>query len=259
MWKPLELNYDSIKNGSQFLHQISDGFRPALVIKNFYDTNSCKIIVDRIKDISYYDYGTGEIKKIGVFLMAYLTRKYDYFTDAKNSEVTFKTMFDKLEDPRKKIQKLISKFFPSRNVSTAHENGNQYSNGIIRIHENGDNAPLHRDNANFEAPEFYVANFGHQLSCILYLQHSESGGELAVYRELWKREDERFREIGFGYSKEVISGNIEHILVKPKVGDLIITNPLYYHKILPVTGKLRRVTLSMFMAFDNCQNVVTWS
>ena len=46
--------------------------------------------------------------------------------------------------------------------------------------ELGDFAPIHRDNASYEAKGFDISKFSIQLSTVLYIQQSQKGGELVL-------------------------------------------------------------------------------
>lgn len=258
VWKPVEVDFNKIGKSTISLYDIAYGRYPILLVKNFYDVDSCKTITSKINDISTFDYGTGIVKKVGVFLTAYVNNKDEYFSEAEKTDKRFQILFGN-EDLRNRICEFIGNLMQTKNVKVAQDNGRKYSAGIIRIHETNDYAPIHRDNAMSDAAGFSVANFQYQLSCILYLQQSESGGELVIYNKFWKPTDERFRKIGFGYSKEVIPDHTQSIVVKAETGDLAIINPKYFHEILPVSGKTSRITLGMFMAFNDGTDVVVWS
>jgi len=258
MWNAIHVDYDEIKQGNLLLNKVIKGKSPAIVINNFYSQELCKKITDKIKNVSKFDYETGIMKHIGIFLMSYVYSKQDYFKNAKKSEKKIKQLFHDVEDPRIKIQKVISQFFPIKNVTVAREKNNYYSNGIIRIHEKGDCAPLHRDNVSFEAPQFFVSKLTNQLSCVLYLQQSE-GGELIIYKKKWNEIDQKFREIGFGYSRKVLENISDSVSIYPNPGDLVILNPNYFHEVTKVSGKQSRVTLGVFLAFSDINHVMMWS
>ncbi len=239
------------------IQNIVNGKNSAIIIKNFYDKNSCKKACTNIKQYSIHNYEEGVIKKIGVFLSAYLQRPNDYFKDVQKSKNKVNKIFFNLENPLEKIRLLLSESF-QLNVSIANENGMEYSSGVIRIHEKGDYAPLHRDNAKFEASAYSVSKFNSQISCVLHLQNSEIGGELKIYKQFWKKQDEKFRNPGFGYSKKVLESN-EFNIIKPESGDLIIINPLYYHEILPVQ-KSKRISFGTFFGFSkNFSESALWA
>lgn len=260
MWQPVELEHNYLPKNDRLLYDLAYGKYSALLIRNFYDKDYCRMIANRITDISSFNYGTGIIKKVGIFLMAYVNKKSDYFREIVNVEKTFRMIFDRIEDPRNRICELIANLMPEKRVTIAEDKGQRYSSAIIRIHETGDSGPLHRDNAMADAGGFNIARFPHQLSCVLYIQQSESGGELVIYKRLWKPSDERFRDIGFGYSNKVLDYKTESVIIRAAPGDLLIINPKFFHEILPVTGKMRRITLGMFMAFGDSESyVATWS
>lgn len=241
------------------LYDLIHGKYAALVIRGFCNEDYCRTISKRIFDISVYDYGTGVVKKVGIFLMAYVTRKDDYFSNAISAEEQFQKIFYDVEHPRSRICHVPTHFIPARKVMVAEDDGHRYSAGIIRVHESGDLAPLHKDNAAADAIGFSVAHFKHQLSCVLCIQHAENGGELVIYDRLWKLADEKFRDVGFGYSRKVIADNVRRAAVRAKTGDLLIINPKNFHEILPVSGRVPRITFGLFVGLNDDGTAVVWS
>lgn len=259
-WIPIEFDYKRLNKNKNKISEIAHGKKPALIIRNFYEPDLCKIIVNRTKKFSDGKIENKIHKKIGVSLLSFLTQKSDYFSQADAARKTLRKIFDGIEDPRKKIHRLLSEFYPEKNVAVAYENQKKYACGVIRIHNLGDSANIHRDYVKFEAPNFGVSKLSNQLSSVLYLQQSESGGELIIYKKTWKKSDEQFREINFGYSRNVIADCKNAIKIKPNQGDLIIINPIYFHEILPVKGKKSRITLGLFLGFSKFgRNIITWS
>ncbi len=256
-WNPIEIDYKEITQNKNTLEKIITGDSPALIIRNFYNNDSCKTISKRIETQAFEN--NQKMKKIGVSLVSLISRKAEYFTQADALRKTVRQIFSGLEDPRKKIHKTLEVFFPEKQVTNAVENEKKYACGVIRLHELGDFAPIHRDNASFEAKNFNVSKFPIQLSTVLYIQQSQKGGELVLHKKSWKKSDEKFRNIDFGYSKDVISDCNQSVKIKPNQGDLVIINPIYYHEILPVRAN-RRITLGLFLAFSkHGEKVVTWS
>lgn len=256
-WSPITIDHKEIQKNAKRINEIVEGRFSVLIIKNFYDVNSCKIIINRINSIIGKQ---GHVKKIGVSLVSHINRKADYFLHAENNRKTLQDIFFGLEDPRKKIHSLLENFFPNKEITIAEENGKKYACGVIRLHGLGDSASIHRDNVSYEAKNFDVSKFPIQLSTVLYFQQSEKGGELVLYRKHWKKSDERFRNIEFGYKRDVVEKSTQYVKIKPDQGDLIIINPNYYHQILPVKGSKRRITLGLFLAFSKYgKKIVTWS
>lgn len=256
-WNPIEMEYKEIGQNKKTLEKIITGESSALIIKNFYNDDSCKTIAQRIEAKTFEN--NQKIKKIGVSLVSFISRKSEYFIQADALRKTICELFSDLEDPRKKIHNALQVLFPEKQVTIAVENGKKYACGVIRLHELGDFAPIHRDSARFEARSFDVSKFPIQLSTVLYIQQSQKGGELVLHKKSWKKSDEKYRNIDFGYSKNVISDCNQSVKIKPNQGDLVIINPIYYHEILPVRAN-RRITLGLFLAFSrHGDKVVTWS
>ena len=120
--------------------------------------------------------------------------------------------------------------------------------------------PIHKDNVTYEGKEYNLSNIGKQLSCVLHLQKSESGGELTVYDKQWTKKDEKNREIMFGYTDKVISNCNTCKISNINQGDMVIINPNYFHSVSEITGKTPRVTLGTFLGFYlNKMKVVSWA
>ena len=192
--------------------------------------------------MSNHDTGS---KFIGASLNSYLNSKKLYFEKTKHVDEKLRHIFSETEDPRFTMHTLLSAAFKNQ-ISPAKENGNMYSNGVFRIHDSNNSFHIHRDNASFEACSYNVAKLRNQLSAVLHLQAASSGGELVLYKKIWKNADEKFRFPDFGYSKNVVN-NSEFIKIKPSIGDLIIINPIHYHAISRMTGTLQRISVGFFL------------
>jgi len=257
LWPSISIDYTEIQQNKKKLNEIVDGTFSVLIIENFYDVNSCNTIIQRINSKTK---NQDNMTKIGISLVSYANRKKDYFIQANIIRKTLRDIFFEIPDPRKKIHDLLGEFFPNKEISIAVEKGKKYACGIIRLHGLEDSASLHRDNVSYEAKNFNVSKFPIQLSTVLYIQQSEKGGELVLYRKPWEKSDERYRNIEFGYKREVVANSTQHVKIKPSQGDLVIINPNYYHEILPVKGSKRRITLGLFLAFSKYgKKIVTWS
>ncbi len=244
-------------NEELILEEIIEGTRPALVIRNFYNKNECQKIIQKITSYSIYNHGKRYLKKIGVFLSAYLNQKEQYFVEAQKSNNQLTKIFN--ESPAPRINEIIYKTSRIKKILPAMEDGKDYANGIIRIWENEDSGPLHRDYANFESPNFQISRHENQLSCVLYLDSPKSGGELVIHKQKWVKSDEKFRDIEFGYRREVLKSS-ESVRIVPKQGDLIIFNPRFFHEILPTIGKSKRLTYGYFVGFSKTSdNAEFWS
>jgi len=258
VWEPLVLRYSQLNKIN--LESILSDKIPAMVIRNFYDEENCQMIASRIKNYKQSDFQNGKLKHIGPFLMSHTTNKKKYFEDAKDAQREFEKIFDGIKNPIMQIYESISSKFPNHSISLAKEFQNDHSPAIIRIHEKGKSIPVHKDNVRYEGKEYALSEIDCQLSCILHLQESESGGDLVMYNKQWKKEDERFRNIDFGYSSKLIDSSEACKMSHFSAGDLVVMNPNYYHKVTEITGNTPRFTLGMFLGFyrKDCK-IVAWA
>lgn len=252
-WKCKNIEKVNPVHDKLILEELCTGKIPALIIRNFYRKEICEKITKRVSGFSIFYHGDSYLKKIGVFLSAYLNQKEQYFVDAKKSNQQISNIFG-VENPINKINNIICDTSRLEKIKSAAEGELDYSCGIIRIWENEDVGPLHRDYASFESPNFKISRHKNQLSCVLYLQSPKKGGELVIHNQEWQKSDEKFRSIGFGYSREVLKGS-EYAIVIPKQGDLVIFNPKFFHEIFPTKGESNRLTFGYFIGFSPNSNV----
>ena len=233
---------------------------PIIIIRNFYEKKSCQILVDKITNHSQSSFQDGKLLHLGPFLMDHTTDKKKYFEKAQKVKTTYENLFSDIENPITKIYDCLSKIFKNYIISVASEFSNVYSPAIIRIHEKGKSIPIHKDNVRYEGKEYSVSEINHQLSCVLHLQESETGGDLVIYDKKWIKEHEKFRNIDFGYSSNLIGISPSITISDIIPGDLVIINPNYYHEVLKITGSNPRITLGMFLGFHTKESkIVTWA
>ena len=258
MWESLVVDKSQI-DGTH-LESILSGNNSAMVIKNFYDKDICQKVTNRIK----YNYSNNiqgaKLNLVGPFLMSYITKKEKYFEDSKLFQKKIELIFSGMKFPTSIIHQCISQMLPSYSISLATENNNRYSPFVIRIHEKEDSIPVHKDNVLYEGIEYKISDIDDQLSCVLHLQEPESGEDLVMYDKQWKKEDERFRNIDFGYSSNLVASSNRSKMSNISMGDLVIINPKYYHRVTKISGSTPRITLGMFLGFyrKDCK-IVTWA
>ncbi|QDI89586.1 hypothetical protein Nisw_08670 [Candidatus Nitrosopumilus sp. SW] len=243
MWKPIIIKNQNI-SGENFKKLLS-GQIPALVIKNFYSKNQCISLVKKIEK-SKTKFDKTQLEHIGPFLMAHTTKKKEYFYKSKEFQKTWDCIFKKVQNPLLRVDAMINNSLPSFSMSLAKQSEGHFSPFVIRIHRKGKSIPIHKDNVQYEGKEYFVSNIDHQLSCVIHLQESELGGDVIIYKNQWKKKDERYRNIDFGYSQNVVSTEFCR-LSNINNGDLVIINPNYYHEVTKILGDRSRITLGMFL------------
>jgi hypothetical protein len=258
MWEPQIV--DHLSADEVIMERLISGKTSLIIIRGFYDRKSCQTAVERIKNHDQTRFQDGELKHIGTFLMAHATDKERYFKDSLECKTTLEEIFRGIANPVLQIYKEVERMFPDRSVSLAREFQYDYSQAVIRIHEKGRSVQIHKDNVRYEGREYAVSDIDSQLSCVLHLQESESGGDLVLYNRSWEKDDERFRNIDFGYSRDLTESSQSYRVANIEAGDLVIINPIYYHEVTRIIGDVPRITLGMFLGFYNQQRrIVAWA
>ena len=258
MWEPQIVDHLSAEK--LIMERLISGKTSMIIIHGFYDKKSCQTAAERIKNHDQTRFQDGELKHIGPFLMAHATDKEKYFKDSTECKTTLEEIFCGITNPVLQIYEAVGRMFPGHSVSLAREFQYDYSQAVIRIHEKGRSVPIHKDNVKYEGREYAVSGIDHQLSCVLHLQESESGGDLVTYNRSWKKDDEQFRSIDFGYSRSLTESSQSYRAANIEAGDLAIINPIYYHEVTRITGDAPRITLGMFLGFySQRRRIVAWA
>jgi hypothetical protein len=248
MWTPQILDETSSYD------DLITGKIPALIIPKVLSKSDCISMSSKILDMSKTNNSS---TKFGTSLSSHIYEKQRYFSKSKKSNEILKNLFSENTSPLTFMQQKISKLF-GKKIYTATENGNVYSDAVIRIHDSGDSVHLHRDNSNFEMSEFNVSRLKNQLSAILYLQCPDAGGELTIFHKMWSKKDEMMREPEFGYSSDLIRG-VYQTKIRPIAGNMVILNPKFYHQIESISGLKSRIALTFFFGESSKDSFNSWT
>ncbi len=248
MWTPQILDEPSSYN------DLITGKISALIVPELLSKSDCISISRKILNMSKTNDSS---IKFGTSLSSYIYEKQKYFSNSQKSNKILKNLLSENISPVTIMQQNISKLF-GKKIYTATENGNAYSDAVIRIHVNGASVYLHRDNSNFEMSEYNVSRFKNQLSAILYLQSPDAGGELTIFHKMWSKKDEMMREPEFGYSSDLIRG-VCQTKIKPVAGNMVILNPKFYHQIESISGLNSRITLGFFFGESSEDSFNSWT
>lgn len=258
MWVPKIADWPRIAELN--LEGIMCGKTPMAVIRGFYGKKECRAAASKINAHTRTSFQDGKLSHIGPFLMAYATNKKEYFKKAAAAQMVLGEIFPDTHDPIPRIYDAVGRTLLGCRVSLARESRDNYSPAVIRMHGKGKTVPVHKDNVGYEGREYAISDVDCQLSCILHLQESESGGRLITYDRRWKKEDERFRNVDFGYSPDLVKHSRSCRAPAVGAGDLVIINPGYYHEVTEITGDTPRITLGIFMGiYRRDGRVVAWA
>ena len=241
----------------------------AVVIRDFYSPRYCEEVVQRIEsdtgglvDVKKYVTSTGEelhLRYIGPGLGRYRDDAEGFFRESRLSDAKFERLYDGLPDPRVMVREVISQLLPGSQVIVPKEDGQEYSDAVVRIAVEGDSAALHRDSAMEYFKGWMVSQFPTQFSALVCFQMPESGGELSVYRQRWTPEHDMLKiEGATGYPQEIVE-DAPVCTIRPQQGDLYIFHPEIFHDISPMYGRRSRITQGIFFATSPTdKRVVTW-
>ena len=236
---------------------LTSGKTPFIVFPNVISESTCASLSEKIFKNFKTVPGPGIKNKIGTSLGSHIYDKSKYFMNSQKSNTFIKNIFSDVCSPLKPMRQIISQTF-HKQISTASENKMSYSDCVIRIHDEGDSVHLHRDNCNFEMPDYIVSKYKNQLSAILYLQSPEYGGELSIYDKQWNRYDEPSRQPDFGYSFDLVN-DVSHTSISPIAGSLVLLNPNFYHNVVSVYGCRSRVSIGFFFAESSKYKLSCWT
>jgi len=257
VWTPITITNQKISEKG--FEKLVSGQVPAIIIKNFYSKEQCVRAVEKIEKIEKSHFSKTQLEHIGPFLMSYTTKKEEYFRKSKEFQKTISDILEDVPNPLSKISTVINNSLPTFSISLAKQIEGHFSPFVIRIHRKGKSIPIHKDNVQYEGKEYSISDIDHQLSCILHLQESESGGVLKIYKNQWTKKDEKFRNIEFGYSSKVATKEFCRL---PGIsdGDLVIINPNYFHEVTKILGDIPRITLGMFLGIYKKNNkIAVWA
>jgi len=239
------------------IDELVSGETPAIEISSVLSKSDCTSLCQKILKNFSTSASPGLTTKIGTSLSAHIYDKVNYFSNAQKSNQFIQKLFSNTISPIDKIHQILEQIFQKK-ISTANESAMKYSDCIIRIHKNGDSVHIHRDNCNFEMPEYVVSRYKNQLSAILYLQSPQNGGELKIYDKQWCKDDEFERHPEFGYSTNVVDG-VDYTKISPIAGNLVLLNPNFYHKIESIFGIKHRISIGFFFAESSEKDLSCWS
>jgi len=256
LWESIIITNNQIKN--EHIKKIINGKNSSIIIKKFLKKEDCEKIIEKISRMNI-ERDSKKYNHIGPFLMNYTTKKEKYFEKASKANEIFKEIFMNIENPVDKIKTTILKNFPNYEISDKKENQKNYALCTIRQHEKGKSIPLHKDNVSYEGAEYEVSKINTQLSCILHIQETEKGGNLSIYNKQWEKKFEKHREVEFGYNP-IIKENTLVDTIEPKLGDLVIINPNYFHEVKKIQGNSDRITLGIFFGIENeTKKIFSWA
>lgn len=225
-----------------------------LRIPRFYSIEACQEITERCHDHGFF-WMESEWGRIGQTIAQFHShpdgKKYYFSCSPKVIEVR-KWLFGKYKDPVEKVAELLYNFYPCQ-LAFDREYQQYYAPGVISIQTKG--SKLHVDHVQYESSDWSLADIHVQFSCVLYLQVPEYGGKLELYNRSWRENDIEFEfsqnpKIRTGVDEKIVEG-YSRIEFSPEIGDLLLFNTNYYHRILVTEENQSRITSLSFFGINS--------
>jgi hypothetical protein len=241
---------------------LRDGTMACVVVDHFHPEEACRAIGNNVVRLGLSRTYSGhnlEARFTGLVATEFLGRKEAYFAAVPQADEDRRRLLGDGSDPIDEVIRLLRGAWPA-GARVATEGDQPYFAGVIR---NLRTVPHHTDFGRRDLAGWAVARTRWQLSWNLYLTLPDSGGELEIWQRQWREEDEQAyrydRATKKGWHPDVVAG-WPSVRVAPRVGRLVVFNPLYYHKVLDVTGAKPRLAMSSFVGVaDEDSPLVLWS
>lgn len=230
----------------------------AIRIPNFFPAALCDLAAEEITNYGTKDYyevtkKIGIMRKIGTAIFDYAENPeevHKYYDNVESTKSLLDSIFDNW-NPILKLQKILDKTWKAGCYNESLHDKDMYA-GLIRILDKGSYALPHQDMTMWDMPNCEKAQtIKHQFAVNIYIQTPQKGGELVVYdHSIRSRSEYQSRKIDgtYGIDTSFISRK-NKITMKPRKGDLIISNSQMLHEVLENTSRLPRITTSCFINY----------
>jgi hypothetical protein len=248
--------------GESEIAALRDGAMACVIIDAFCPEADCRAIGDNVVQLGLgrtYSGDNLQASFTGLVATEFLDCRETYLTGVAQANVDRRRLLGGQPDPLDAVIRLLGHAWPA-GARIATEGDGPYFAGVIR---NLRSVPHHTDFGRRDLVGWAVARTRWQLSWNLYLTAPASGGELEIWQRHWREEDEQAyrydRATKKGWHPDVVAGR-PSVAVAPRVGRLVVFNPVYYHKVLDVTGTKPRLAMSSFVGgVDERRPLLLWS
>jgi len=234
----------------------------AVRIPGFAPPATCNLALRGIAahGMEYYRNIQPPIGRIGITQYEHMNgpdEKRSYFSKTAAANATRKAIFSQSGDLLAGVIGVFQGAWRER-VDIAVENtGEQYFAGLVR---HIPIALLHRDWAPKDARGWSVGNVSAQLTWNIYLQTSESGGGLVIYKRRYEESDEcaKLAPDNCAFSAAMVK-DCDLAEIRPEPGELLLFNARNYHEVRRTEGTTPRITTSSFIGRMPAGDLAFWS
>ena len=238
------------------------GQSDVLIHENFIDNSTCKLLAEKIFDAGYEHYSNAKsIGRIGMAL-------YETENDSKKLEQYYDSAIKNINYMREILSPYTSPIDLLRckleeewkfGAELERFHGKSMFVGLSRVLEPDVYFLAHHDIVQKDVKENEKSDsIVAQITANIYLQMPESGGEIEIWHNNMSiSEFDKTRQKKYGIDPTLLGE--PDIVVKPKVGDLILFNSKKLHAVTPPKD-ISRLTLSCFIGYKGDAFPITyWS
>ena len=227
----------------------------AISVQNFMDQRICAIVSKALfkQHYEYYTYAQDSVGRYGTSFSEVgenLDMFSKYYSNSNLSVETIRQTFAPYLSPIDKLRLELDEKWPQGAMLESFDPGQKMFVGLCRVIDAEKEVFPHQDVIQFDAKgkSFVKASqIINQLAVNIYLQMPQHGGEL----ELWDfgikdvHEYQKMAENSYGIHKSKLPNPA--LIIKPKVGELILFCSQRLHCIFP--GSEKRLTMSSFIGY----------
>lgn len=247
----------------EMLRDLYDNEIGAIKVPGFVSPEICDLAMRGIyeRGFDYYKDVVPKIGKIGITQFEHRysqEKKKAYFDKAQIANEARQLSFQYSGDFLSKVMDLVNDGWNGKvGIAVEKETNKEYFAGLVRIMHR---ALLHLDWGPFDGPEWEIGKISAQIAWNIYVQMSDIGGEIVVYRRLWEPSDEALKiPDSYGYSPDLVK-DCEYVELLPAQGDLVLFNSRNFHEVKQTNGEDERVTNSSFIGLMKDSNeLIFWS
>ena len=256
----------------EFHPELLQSDEPVLLhLPELLDPGYCDAVADRLRTLSLVPYEAtvgsdkfAPIPKLGPALFEFHDSIGEdegagvgrYLDQADKDAALIRSLFAGTEVPDPlEVLHVVAGELLGGTVTVAREGDRPYFSGVVR--DMSDGAIPHYDDASVDTPDLAVGRTDRQVSILFYLTDFQGGG-LTMYERKPTDEDNRERQMAYGYTWDTVQG-LTFSGVAPRKGSVVVFNPRFLHSIASVVGDRRRLTFSAFIGRTESSDLISWS
>jgi len=235
-----------------------------VVVPNYIQPSVARKISDNVmksQDFGYYE-NASDIGRVGMALFEAIEdpkQMETYFGSARSNQKILNDIAAPYTWPIDKLRIDTDNLLEHGAEVAKFEKGRAFA-GLARIFSEGSDAEDHTDELMKDVPDERLASeIIQQLAANVYLQESDSGGDLVVVDQKLRYPNyEKFQiEGSYGIRPEFVTG--ESAIYRPRAGDLVLFDSMNIHSVTKIFGPRDRVSASCFVGIRKAKPAVFWS